>query len=95
MPRKINLMNAPALPRRHPYLFQVIATAVVAAAFVLAADAVGYRGMANAIGICLPPIAIAVLFNQSWDRRVFMVMALIGVSLLTSVVVGVNFTSYG
>ncbi|WP_159043501.1 hypothetical protein [Sphingomonas sp. STIS6.2] len=88
-------MNAPALPRRHPYLFQVIATAVVAAAFVLATDAVGYRGMANAIGIFLPPIAIAVLLNRSWDRRVFMIMGLAGVSLLTSIVVGVNFTSYG
>lgn len=68
---------------------------MVAAAFVLTADAVGYRGMANAIGIFLPPIAIAVLLNQSWDRRFFMVMALVGVSLLTIIVVGVNFTSYG
>ncbi len=87
-------MKAPALPRWHPYLFQVIATAVVAVAFVLAADAISYRGMANAIGFFLPPIAIAVLFNRSWDRRIFMMMALIGVSLLTSIVVGVNFTSY-
>lgn len=88
------LMNAPALSRLHPYLFQVIATIVVAAGFVLAADAVGYRGMANALGILLPPIAIAVLLNRSWDRRIFMIMALAGVSLLTSIVVGVNFTSY-
>lgn len=87
-------MKAPGLPRRHPYLLQVIATAVVAAAFVLVTDAVGYKGMANAISIVLPPIAIAVLLNRSWDRRIFMIMALVGVSLLTSIVVGVNFTSY-
>jgi len=87
-------MKAPEFPRRHPYLFQVVATAVVAAAFVLATDAVGYRGMANAISIFLPPIAIAVLLNRSCDRRIFMIMALVSVSLLTSIVVGVNFTSY-
>jgi hypothetical protein len=88
-------MNAPALPIRYPYLLQVIATAVVATSFVLAADAVDYRGMANAIGMLLPPVAIATLLNRSWDRRIFMTMALIGVSLLTGIIVGVNFTSYG
>jgi len=88
-------MNAPALPTRYPYLLQVIATAVVATSCVLAADAVDYRGVANAIGMFLPPVAIATLLNRSWDRRIFLTMALIGVSLLTGIIVGVNFTSYG
>ncbi len=37
-------MNAPALPRLHAYLLQVIATAAMAGMFVLATDAFGYRG---------------------------------------------------
>lgn len=88
-------MDAQALTRSHPYLVQVVATAAVATIFVLATDAAGYRGLANALGMFLPPVVIAMLLNRSWDRRAFMIMALIGVSLLISIFVGANFTSYG
>ncbi|MGV3768731.1 MAG: hypothetical protein ACO1NM_01735 [Sphingobium phenoxybenzoativorans] len=87
-------MDIPA-PLKSTYFIQVASTVVVTAIFVLAIDAVGYRGLANALGMFLPPLAIAILSNRSWDRRAFMIMALIGVSMLTAMFVGVNFTSYG
>jgi len=79
---------------RRPYLTQVVITGIAAAIFVLATDAAGYRGMANALGMFLPPIVVAILLNRSWDRRAFMIMALFGVLLVTSMIIGVNFTSY-
>lgn len=93
--RSLRRMNAQALFRRRPYLTQVVATALVATLFVLAINTAHYRGMANALGMFLPPVAIAIVLNPTWDRRAFMMMALIGVSILTVMVVGVNLTSYG
>lgn len=41
------------------------------------------------------PIVVAMSANTGWGRRCFMAIALLGVSLVITVVVGVNFTSYG
>jgi len=41
------------------------------------------------------PIAVGMVASIGWDRRCFMSMALLGVSLVVGMSVGVNFTSYG
>jgi hypothetical protein len=41
------------------------------------------------------PVIVGMAANIGWDRRCFMAMALLGVSLLVGTLVGVNFTSYG
>jgi hypothetical protein len=41
------------------------------------------------------PVGVGMFANFGSDRRCFMAMALLGVSLVVGMVVGVNFTSYG
>lgn len=41
------------------------------------------------------PIAVGMIANVGWDRRCFMAMALLALSLLVGTIVGVSFTSYG
>lgn len=40
-------------------------------------------------------VAVGMIANVGWGRRCFMVMTLLGVSLIVGTLVGVNFTSYG
>lgn len=81
--------------QRHRYLLQVAAIAVVTTACVLMTDAFGFRSPVNLVWMIGLPVLIATVANVGWDRRCFMAMALIGLSLVTGVLVGVNFTSYG
>ena len=93
--RKMVIMHNRGIAARQPYVLQVIVTALIAAVFVIATDAVDYRGVANLFGMFVPPFVLATMMNYSWDRRAFMGMALSGVSLATIIFIGVNFTSYG
>lgn len=73
----------------------MIVVAAVTSAFVLLTDALAFRSLANIIWMIGLPILVAMIANIGWDRRCFMAMALVGVSLGTTILVGLNFTSYG
>jgi len=79
----------------HRNLIQVGSVATAAAASVLITDALAFRSPVNAAWMIGLPIAVAMSANTGWGRRCFMAIALLGVSLVITVVVGVNFTSYG
>ncbi|WP_335311074.1 hypothetical protein [Sphingomonas phyllosphaerae] len=58
-------------------------------------DALAFRSPANLVWMLGLPVAVGMATNVGWDRRCFMAMALVGVSLIVGTLVGVNFTSYG
>ncbi|MBX9858587.1 MAG: hypothetical protein K2Y20_03245 [Sphingomonas sp.] len=62
---------------------------------MLLTDALAFRSLANITWMIGLPILVAMIANIGWDRRCFMAMALVGVSLGTKILVGLNFTSYG
>lgn len=80
---------------QHRYLLQVCLVAITTAACVLITDVLSFRSPANAAWMLGLPIGVGMVTNVGWDRRCFMAMALLGVSLIVGMVVGVNFTSYG
>ena len=80
---------------RHRYLLQVCFVAVATTACVLITDALAFRSPANLAWMTGLPITVGMVANVGWDRRCFMAMALLGVSLVVGMFVGVNFTSYG
>lgn len=84
-----------ALLARHRYPLQVALVAVATVAFVLLADAFAFRSPVNLLWMFGMPMMVAVLANTGWDRRCFMLLALLGVVLVTGIFVGVQFTSYG
>lgn len=88
-------MQMPGSVARHLYLRQVGLVAFLTTAFVLVTDAISFRSEANLLWMIGLPAVIAIAQNRTWDRRAFMIMALIGVSLITSMIIGVPFTSYG
>lgn len=88
-------MTAPNILTRYRYWLQVIVVAAVTSAFVLLTDALAFRSLANITWMIGLPILVAMIANIGWDRRCFMAMALVGVSLGTAILVGLNFTSYG
>lgn len=79
----------------HRYLLQVSLVAITTTACVLATDALAFRSPANLAWMMGLPIGVGMVANVGWDRRSCMAMALLGVSLVVAMVVGVNFTSYG
>jgi len=80
---------------RHRYLLQVCFIAVATTACVLVTDALAFRSPLNFTWMMGLPVGVGMVANVGWDRRCFMAMALLGVSLVVGMVVGVNFTSYG
>jgi hypothetical protein len=80
---------------RHRYLLQVCFVAAAVTACVLITDALAFRASANLAWMMGLPIAVGMAANVGWDRRCFMAMALLGISLVVGMFVGVNFTSYG
>jgi hypothetical protein len=87
------MMHSRALAR-HSYLLQVCFIAAATTASVLVTDALGFRSPANLAWMVGLPIAVGMSANVGWDRRCFMAMALLGVSLAVMMFVGVSFTSY-
>lgn len=81
--------------QRHRYLLQIGGVALATTTCELATDAFGFRSPENLVWMIGLPVLVAMVANVGWDRRCFMAMALIGVSLVTGIVIGVNFTSYG
>ena len=79
----------------HRYLLQVCFIAVASTVCVLVTDALSFRSPANMTWMIGLPVAVGRIANVGWGRRCFMVMALLGVSLIVGTLVGVNFTSYG
>lgn len=67
---------------------------VATTACVLITDALSFRSPANFAWMMGLPIGIGMVANVGWDRRCYMAMALLGVSLVVGTVVGVNFNSY-
>ncbi|UZK66159.1 hypothetical protein [Sphingomonas sp. M1-B02] len=88
-------MTHSAALARYRYSLQVVIVAVTTTAFVLLTDAFAFRSPANLAWMIGLPVIVGMISNIGWDRRCFMAMALVGVSLLTMIFVGVNFTSYG
>lgn len=80
---------------QHRYMLQVCLVAITTTACVLATDAFAFRSPANLAWMMGLPVGVGMVANVGWDRRCFMAMALLGVSLVAGMVVGVNFTSYG
>lgn len=80
---------------RHRYLLQVCFVTVATMACVLMTDALAFRSPANLAWMVGLPITVGMIANVGWDRRCFMIMALLGVSLVVAMLVGVGFTSYG
>lgn len=87
-------MQMAGILTRHRYLTQVFAVIVITAAFAILTDAVNFRSLANLVWMVGAPAIIAVCSNRGWDRRAFMIMALAGISWITAMIIGVNFTSY-
>lgn len=77
------------------YLLQVCFVAVATTGCVLITDAFAFRSPVNLVWMMGLPVAVGMMANVGWDRRCFMAMALLGISLLIGMFVGVNFTSYG
>ena len=88
-------MQMTGILTRHRYSTQVIAVTAITASFVILTDAINFRSLANLVWMIGVPAIIAICSNRGWDRRVFMIMALVGVSWITAIFVGLNFTSYG
>ena len=80
---------------RHRYSVQVFFVIVTTAGCVLIADALAFRPPANLAWIMGLPVVVGVLANVGWDRRCFMALALLGLSFIVAMIVGVHFTSYG
>ena len=80
---------------RHRYLIQIVAVFTIIAALVTLTDVANFRSLANLVWMIGALAIIAICSNRGWDRRAFMIMALIGVSCVTVMIVGMNFTSYG
>ena len=80
--------------RRHKYANQVVIVSALTALFTLATDRIGFRSPANLLWMIGLPIVLAVMMNREWDRRAFMAMALVGIAVLVTIVIGVSFISY-
>lgn len=76
-------------------MLQVCFVAVATTACVLITDALAFRSPANLTWMMGLPVTVGMVANVGWDRRCFMAMALLGVSLVVGTLVGVRFTSYG
>lgn len=88
-------MQMASVGARHRYLIQAVAVFIIIAALVILTDMANFRSLANLVWMIGAPAIIAICSNRGWDRRAFMIMVLIGVSWVTAMIVGVNFTSYG
>ena len=66
-----------------------------AAALTLTADAYNFRSPANALWLVVLPVLIGVVCNGGWVPRAAMAAALLALSVVTSILIGVNFTRYG
>ncbi len=62
---------------------------------VLITDALAFRSLFNLAWMVGLPLGVAVIGNAGWGRRSLMAIALLSVSLVVGVLIGVNFTSYG
>jgi putative effector of murein hydrolase LrgA (UPF0299 family) len=81
--------------RVHQYLAQVICVAALTTLSVLVTDWLQFRNPANLLWMVVLPVVLAFAVNDGWNRRAFMALLLVLVSLGTGIVVGVSFTSYG
>lgn len=88
------MMHSQALAR-HRYLLQVCFVAAATTACLFIRDALAFRSLVDLVWMMGLPIAVGMVASIGWDRRCFMSMALLGVSLVVGMSVGVNFTSYG
>jgi predicted RND superfamily exporter protein len=88
-------MMPPLLRIRHRYPLQAGFVAFITTVCVLITDAFAFRSPANSIWMMGLPVGVAMVANTGWDRRCFMAMVLLGISLVVATIIGVNFTSYG
>lgn len=88
-------MTFPSALARHRYILQICFVAVATASCVLITDALASRSPVNSAWMMGLPVAVGIVANVGWDRRCFMAMALLGISLFVTTFVGVQFTSYG
>ena len=88
-------MTSASLFGRDRYWLQIGVIAVSAMAFVLLTDALAFRSPANISWMVGLPILMALVANTDWGRRCAMAIVLVLVSLGVSMLIGVNFTSYG
>ena len=89
------MKDGPGILRWKSAAIQCGVVAVVSAALVMATSAVNFRSPANLIWMVALPALVGILANVGWIRRGLMTLALMGVSLVSTVVIGVNFTNYG
>jgi len=76
------------------YAIQVAVVAVLASASNLFTDRLSFRSPTNALWMIALPLLLGIILNRTWAERMLMAAVLVVVSLLTSVAIGVNFTSY-
>jgi hypothetical protein len=88
-------MTGVPLFARDRYWLQIVVVAFAAMAFVLLTDALAFRSLINISWMVGLPILMALVANTEWGRRCAMMIVLVLVSLGVSMVIGVNFTSYG
>lgn len=88
-------MQMASVGARNRHSIQAVAIFIIIAALVILADVANFRSLANFVWMIGAPAIIAICSNRGWDRPAFMIMVLIGVSWVTAMIVGVNFTSYG
>jgi|GEM_PF-1801388 len=87
-------MIAAKMSAQNCRLVQIATVAFTSAAFTLLADSINFRAPANILWMIGLPMIVGLTTNVGWDRRCFMAILLVGVSIVTTIFVGVNFTSY-
>ena len=79
---------------RPPGYAQVLLIAVVSTALVLATNAFAFRSQVNILWMIGLPVLLGLALNSGSRRRAIMTAVLVTVSLVTTMIVGVNLTSY-
>ena len=80
---------------RPQLIAQVVVVLVTAVTATLTADALDFRSPANALWMVGFPALLGVVLNSGWLRKALVAGALVLLSLVTTIIVGVIFTSYG
>jgi len=87
------MIHTRALARQR-YVIQVGVVAALTIAGVFITDALAFRSLANMAWMVGVPVVVGMVANTDWDRRCFMALALLAVSLVVGSLVGVVFVGY-
>ena len=79
---------------RLPVTVQLMLVVAIAVAATFLTDALRFRSPANALWMLVLPAVLALALNSNTQQRVVMTLAMVALSLFTSVIVGVFVIGY-